>query len=203
MFGHGADDSAHVGGKIGPDQFLQPLPFLLVFDAAGHGDIVAAGQQHQIASGQRGLHGHPGALGAGRLLEYLDDDVLALFDQVADGTVLIPGSVLRQPAAVRGDGVFHVEEAVLFQADIDEGGLHAGKHVLHLAQVDVAQQMGVVPPGQGDLVQTAVFQQGHRDFGPHETNQHVFTHLYHILKMVLANNQSLTFKVGAGRFYRR
>ncbi|GAC1534258.1 MAG: hypothetical protein NVS2B4_14580 [Ramlibacter sp.] len=36
--------------------------------------------------------------------------------------------------------VGHVQEGGAFQADVDEGRLHAGEHAGHLAQVDVAHQ---------------------------------------------------------------
>ena len=41
-----------------------------------------------------------------------------------------------------------VEHRVLRGADVDEGGLHAGQHVLHLAEVDVAVDLATSSAGR-------------------------------------------------------
>ena len=52
------------------------------------------------------------------------------------------GSALE---ALGSDDLVDVEEGVLLQADVDEGRLHAGQHVGHLAEVDVADDAALGP----------------------------------------------------------
>ena len=56
-----------------------------------------------------------------------------------------------------------VEDGVLRGADVDERGLHAGKHVLHAAEVDVAVDLADVVGGTADVVldEAAPLQHGH------------------------------------------
>ena len=49
-----------------------------------------------------------------------------------------PRPRLRRLLAAREDDLVDVEEAVALEADVDEGGLHAGQDVVDLALVDVA-----------------------------------------------------------------
>src|SRR5690606_23935748 len=72
----------------------------------------------------------------------------------------------RQLAVEVGDVVVdlaRVEDAVAALADVDEGRLHAGQHVLHAAQVDVADGGGV--GGAGDVVLDEVALLEHGDLG--------------------------------------
>ena len=65
---------------------------------------------------------------------------------------------IRRSAALLVDvlgvvaGVAAVEHGVLRRADVDEGRLHARQHVLDLAQVDVAVDLGDVVGRAGDVV---------------------------------------------------
>ena len=55
-------------------------------------------------------------------------------------------SRLGQPLEAFGsDDLVDVEERVLLQADVDERGLHARQDVLHLAEVDVADNAAFRP----------------------------------------------------------
>ena len=102
------------------------LRLIPVDDAPGHVD--------QEAPGQRDLRGQPGALVPDRVLADLDEDVVA---------GLSACSILRLGAAEAGGlpvDLAGVEHAVAAAADVDERGLHRRQHVLHDAEVDVADQ---------------------------------------------------------------
>ena len=59
------------------------------------------------------------------------------FDQLVDAAAAAAAALGRLLAA-REDDLVDVEEAVALEADVDEGGLHAGQDVVDLALVDVA-----------------------------------------------------------------
>ena len=66
---------------------------------------------------------------------------------------------------VTGDNVRDVDEAVAFQSDVHERGLHAGEHPLHLAGVDVADHAPAGAALDIDILGRAV--PNHRDAGFH------------------------------------
>src|SRR6266508_563481 len=110
------------------------------------------------AAGQRDEGGDAGALGAARFLGHLDQDLLALVEELLDwqrrcerarlwrglrrfhvGGVLV--AVVPEIAVVLaevGRVVAAVEEGVLLEPDVHEGCLHAGQDVGDHALVDVA-----------------------------------------------------------------
>ncbi len=75
-----------------------------------------------------------GALLADGVLRHLDDDRLAGLQDVLDLAVLA-----RDTEGIPIDFT-RVEHGVASTADVDEGGLHAGQHILDLAEVDVADE---------------------------------------------------------------
>ena len=125
-------------------------------DAVGVG---LARHHHEEAAGEAHLLGEAGALVGDRVLRDLHDDHLPVLEHPLDlGLVaaLDVGLVERDVAAV--------EHAVLGRADVDERGLHAGQHVLHPAEVDVAVDRLVARRrGQRVLDQAAALE--HRDVG--------------------------------------
>jgi hypothetical protein len=94
----------------------------------------AAGHVHQVAAGQADLAGQPGALVADRVLGHLDQDRLAGLEGGLD-----PLGLALQAAGVEVH-LAGVQDGVAALADVDEGGLHRGQHVLHLAEVHVADE---------------------------------------------------------------
>ncbi len=88
-------------------------------------------QVDQEAPGDADLRGQPCALAADRFLDHLHHDGLPLVQQLLD-------------RLFRVDLVFEdvrdMQEGRPREADLDEGGLHAGQHAAHLAAVDVADQ---------------------------------------------------------------
>src|SRR4029079_1243823 len=101
----------------------------------------------------RHVRGEPGALRAERLLDDLDDDLLAFLQQLFDLLLRLFAIAARVPLAAalvvlvagelvelveRVDDLRDVEEPVALEAEIDERGLHAGQDFRDPAFVDVA-----------------------------------------------------------------
>ena len=104
--------------------------------------------------GQRDLGRQPGALRLHRVLDRLDEDLLAAVDQVLDPPVVALALELGP------DDLVDVEEAVLLEADLDERGLHAGQHVVDRALVDVAGDRALLGPLEVDLGDALVLEHG-------------------------------------------
>ena len=106
------------------------------------------------AAGQRDLGREPRALRLHRVLDRLDEDLLAALDQILD--------LARALAALelRADDLVDVEEAVLLEADLDERGLHARQHVVDDAEVDVPGDRAALGPLEVDLGDLVVLEHG-------------------------------------------
>ena len=115
------------------EDLLEPGP-LLVGQLAADPHHRAAGHVHQVAAGQADLAGQPGALVPDRVLGHLDQDRLAGLERGLD-----PLGLALQAAGVEVH-LARVQDGVAALADVDEGGLHRGQHVLHLAEVHVADE---------------------------------------------------------------
>jgi hypothetical protein len=116
---------------------------------AGHVDQVPAGKAHHA--------GQPRPLVPHRVLGDLHDHRLTRLERGLDALGLA-----LQPASVEVD-LAGVEHRVAPLADVDEGGLHRGQHVLHLAQVHVADVRLVRRPVDVMLHEDAVLED--RDLG--------------------------------------
>ena len=155
-FGRGADDHAGVRRHHLAQDLLQPLPFgigQLAADAGGGG----AGHVDQVAAGKGDLRGQPGTLVSDRILADLHDYVVAGFERLFD---------LALGAAETGSLPVHlagVEHTVAAATDVDERRLHRRKHVLHDAEVDVADQGHLRRRGDEMFDDDAVLH--HRDLG--------------------------------------
>src|SRR6266571_798120 len=134
-----------LGGPLGgrPDDYPGVLRHDLLQDLLqpgplGVGQLPAdpgharAGHVDQVAPGQAYLAGEPGALVADRVLGGLHEDRLARLERGLDALGLA-----FQPAGIEVD-LARIQDGVPALADVDERGLHGGQHVLHLAEVDVA-----------------------------------------------------------------
>ena len=133
----GADDRAAAAEVEAADLLAQPLA-LLVVEALGDADALARRGVDHVAAGDRQLHRQARALRLQRVLDDLDDDLLAGLEQVGD----LLAALLAAAAPRRLDAGQHdlvdVQEAVLVEADVDERRLEAGQDVVDLALVDVA-----------------------------------------------------------------
>ena len=98
--------------------------------------------EHQVAARQRDVRGDARALGAERLLEHLDHDLLALVQPLLDRRAAhAPPPLLLGGEQVLGQLLEHVgdvEERVALEPEVDERRLHAGQHARDPALVDVA-----------------------------------------------------------------
>ena len=154
--GRGADDdTGGLADQLGQD-VLEPLA-LDIGQLAGDPGQVAAGRVDDVAAGNRHVVGQPGALGSDRILRNLDQDGLARLQDLLDLAILTLGAE-GVPVDLAG-----VEHGVPAAADVDEGRLHGRQHVLHPAEVDVADQRRGGVPVHVVLDQDVVLD--HRDLG--------------------------------------
>jgi hypothetical protein len=131
--GRGTHDNPGALGHDLLEDLLEPGP-LLVGQLAADPHHRAARHVHQVAAGQAHLAGQPGALVADRILGHLDQDRLAGLEGGLD-----PLGFALQAAGVEVH-LACVQDRVAPLADVNEGGLHRGQHVLHLAEVHVADE---------------------------------------------------------------
>src|SRR5262249_18454919 len=150
------DHAGAVGHQV-LQHVAQPLA-LHVGQLAADPGRVAVGYVDQVPAGQRDVAGQARALGADRVLGDLDQDRVAGLHRLLDGAGA-PFQAGRVPVDLTG-----VQDRVATPADVDEGGLHAGQHVLHPAEVDVAGHRAGTGPGDVVLNQHAVLE--YRDLGP-------------------------------------
>ena len=86
-----------------------------------------------------------GTLGADRFLDNLNHDFLAFLEQFVDGNffgrspLVVVVAVLAAEELVSVHRIVLVQEAGLFKADVDEGGLECGEHLLDNALIYIAQ----------------------------------------------------------------
>ena len=151
--GGGPDDHARVLGHDLLEDLLQAGPLRVRQFAADAGHRRTR-HVHQVTTGQAHLAGQPGALVADRVLGHLDQDGLAGFQRRFN-----PLGVALEPAGVEVH-LAGVEHGVAALADVDERRLHGRQHVLHLAEVDVADVGLVARAIHVVLDQDAVLQHG-------------------------------------------
>ena len=129
--GGGADDDAALLALERLDDLAQACA-LVVGQAPRDAQPLAVGDEDDEAAGQRDVGRQAGALGLHRVLDRLDEDLLSALDQLLDLAALAAALELGD------DDLVDVEEAVLLQPHLDEGGLHPGQDVVDDALVDVA-----------------------------------------------------------------
>ena len=119
------------------------------------------GHVHEVAAGQRDLAREAGALVADRVLRDLHEDLVARLQRELDAARLVLLAVLGGGLPVDLAGVEH---GVAAATDVDERGLHARQHVLHAAEVDVADERRVLVARDVVLDEHAVLE--HADLDP-------------------------------------
>ena len=119
---------------------LAELVALLVLEPARDADALAVGHVDEVTPGDRELHREPRALRLQRVLDHLDDDLLAGLEHLADLLALAAAAAAAAALDLDAgqDDVVNVQEAVAVEADVDERRLESGQDVVHLALVDVA-----------------------------------------------------------------
>ncbi len=170
-------------------------------DLARHADVIDGRHEDQEAAGHRDVRGQPGALGPEGLLDDLDEDFLALAQEILD-LRLRTRAVLGVPALWSGlaagggrvgfsvlfprlellellhriDDFGDVEKPVTLEPDLDEGGLHAGQNLRDPALVDIADDAALPLPFDEDFRDQVVFENGHHRFVAIRGDDHLFGH---------------------------
>jgi len=160
-----AHDDAGVVGDDPLEDLLQARP-LVVGELAGDAGHRAARDEHEVAARQGDLAGQTRALVPDGILSHLHQDRVPAGERVLDAArpSLHAGGV---PVDLTG-----VEHGVAPLAQVDEGRLHGGQHVLDAADVDVADHRGLRAAGdvvldeqpvleQSDLVEAVVLTHDH------------------------------------------
>ena len=106
-----------VEGAIVLEDLLQPLA-LRVLQPARDAEALAVRDVDEEAPRERDLGRQAGALRLHRILDRLHEDLLPALDQVGD-LLAVP-----LPLELGDDDLVDVQEAVLLEADLDEGRLH-------------------------------------------------------------------------------
>ncbi len=133
-------------------------------------------------------------LGAERVLDHLHEHLLAVVDELGDvlgraGRLAERAFValrdelgvggFRQVVALRlqgrADDVRGVKKRGALEADVDEGGLHAGQHATHPAFVDVADQTAPVGALDERLLEDAILDHGNPGFPGRDVDEQLGT----------------------------
>ena len=159
VLGGGAHDEA-VLGRLDPVEDVAQALAHVVGQALGDAVGLRVGDQHHEPAGQRHLLGQAGALGADRVLGDLADDQLLGPQHLLDAQVAPPFSTMSSASYCTSP---RYSTAFFGRADVDERRLHAGQHVLHLAEVDVAVDLADVVGRAADVVldEVAALEHGH------------------------------------------
>ena len=143
----GAYDEAHAAGDVQAAEVLAHLVAVVALDAprypAGAGIV---GHEHQIAARQADEGGQGRSLVAALLLLHLDQDLLALLEQLGDPWPPATFAGLLGLEIAAGN-LLQGQESVAARAILHEGGLQARLDASDLALVDVGL---LLLPG-GDL----------------------------------------------------
>ena len=81
-----------------------------------------------------------------------------------------------EPGIIDGQDVVDVDEGRLAQADVHEGGLHAGQHPLDPPLVDVSRDVRIVPAFDVEFGDGPIFQEGHPGFVIRGVNDQLLIH---------------------------
>src|SRR5207249_2759325 len=170
------DDAHAIGNGELAQNFLEPLALVRIFNLARDAALVGVGQQDDIAARQREVGGNTRPFGADRTFGHLDDNVAARRIDPRDvflgnlglvaAAVPLGGTFDDFIAAVKtvGHDVPVVQEGVLLETDVHEGGFKAIFEIAHFAFEDAADQAFVVGPLDGEFLQPAFLGDGHAGF---------------------------------------
>src|SRR3954469_9434 len=127
------------------------------------------------------MRGKAGALAADGVLDHLDHDFLAFVDEFTDrrhGTVAIRLAFGGRVSGWkrRANDIGGVQERGAIETDLDEHGLHTGHDALHAALVHVADVAALRCALDVDLLQHAIFDNGHPRLTRCDINQDFLAH---------------------------
>ena len=153
--GRGAHDQPAFRQVELAQDVLQPRA-LVVIETARDADPFALRHVDDEAARERDLRRQPRALRLHRILDRLDENLLAACEQVLDAAAVPPALELG------ADDLVDVEEAVLLEPDLDERRLHPRQDVVDDALVDVARDRAPSRALEVDLGHDAVLEHGDR-----------------------------------------
>ena len=152
--GGGADDHAALLGGDLLDDVPQAVALVLL-EPARDAEALAVRDEDDEAAGQRDLGRQPRALRLHRVLDRLDEHLLAAADQVGD-----PAAARAAALELGADDLVDEQEAVLLEADLDERRLHPRQDVVDDALVDVPGDRAALGPLEVDLGDAIVLEDG-------------------------------------------
>ena len=158
---HRADDEA-AGVAFGQQQLqllAEDLALGLVADPLRDADVRVLRQVDEKPSGEADLRGKAGALGADRVLDHLDEQRLALVQDLLDRARVAAAVAVLPMLPDVGD----VQERRALEADLDERALHSRQHARDAAEADVADETPRARTLDVELLHDALLE--HRDAG--------------------------------------
>ena len=177
-----ADDDRRPLGAIFLHDLLETRSLAPVVDALAHADVVEPGHENGVAAGERDLARDAGPLRADRFLADLDEDVLALFEEVFDrrqlAALLRVAIVLVEELRIDRPGrhVAHVEKRRLLLADVDERGLNAGDDGRDAAEVHVPDGPAAVLALDEKLDELAILHDRDSDLAGRKVDENLRLH---------------------------
>ena len=115
-----------------------------------------SGHVHEVAAGDRELHRQARALRLERVLDDLDDDLVAGLQHLRDALALRAVAAAAGELDARHDDVVGMQEAVLVDPDVDERRLEPGQDVVDAALVDVPDDRARAAPLDVELADPPV-----------------------------------------------
>ncbi len=189
--GRADDDAAREAVRLAElaHDAAQPASFLARLDLPGDADVIDRRHEDQKAPRHGDVRREARALGAERLLDDLDEDLLALLEEVLDPR-LRTGFVSRPVLAgtffvarfelvellERVHDVGDVQEPVALEAEVDERRLHAGQDLADPALVDVADDSPLPLAFDEDFGGEIVLENGHHGFVAVGGDDHLLGH---------------------------
>jgi hypothetical protein len=174
IFADGADDDAHaIGDGEFAEDFFEADTFFVVLDFAGDAALVGVREEDEVTAGESEVSGDAGSFIADGSFGDLDDDIAAWRVEAWDIALGDAGFIASVLAAIDefdaaieaiGDDIPVMEEGIFFEADIDEGGFEAVLEVFDAAFEDATDEAFVAGAFDGELFESAVFEDGDADF---------------------------------------
>ena len=141
----GTNDVAHVATLEAADHLLEFAALGRVAFTLGDTNEVGARHAHEETTRKAQVSGQTGTLGADRFLDHLNHDFLAFLqnfvnrDFLGRTALVIVVAIFATEKFVSVHGVFLMQKACLFKANINERSLECRKHLLDHALVNIAQ----------------------------------------------------------------
>jgi hypothetical protein len=175
-FAGGAHDDAHAFGQIEFAQdFFEALALFLIFDLARNTALIGVRQEDEKTARQDDVGRDARAFGADRAFGHLNDDIasgrveprdVALGDARPIAAAFSAFAFDDFNSAVEGgrNDVPVVEEGILFEADVDEGGFESVFEVADFAFEDATDKAFFTGAFDGEFFENSLFDNGNARF---------------------------------------